>query len=95
MALLDDVKVALRVASDDYDSEIQGLIQAAELDMARVGLEAGDGSDALARNAVVLFCKAHFGYDNSEAPRFLESYRQTVVDMLNSPSTYGGQDEVE
>lgn len=99
MALVDDVKVALRVSSDAYDSEVEGLIAAAKRDLDRVGVPAEmlsvGSEDALAKMAVTLYCKAHFGYDNSEAGRFMESYRQIVADMLNSPVTYGGAHEVE
>lgn len=91
MALLDEVKVALRVTSDAFDTEIQGLIEAAKRDLNRVGVdEALVDSDPLAKMAVVLFAKSRFGYDNSDAPRFEDAYRQTVVDILNSPTSYGG-----
>lgn len=88
MALMDDVKVALRVKSDATDPEIRSLINAALSDMERVGV----GSeyldelsiDPIAKSAVILFCKARYGYDNSEASRFEESYRQTVIDLINS-----------
>lgn len=91
MALLDEVKVALRVTSDAFDTEIQGLIEAAKRDLNRVGVdEALVDSDPLAKMAVVLFAKSRFGYDNSDASRFEDAYRQTVVDILNSPMSYGG-----
>ena len=65
MALLDEVKVALRVTSDAFDTEIQGLIEAAKRDLNRVGVdEALVDSDPLAKMAVVLFAKSRFGYDN-------------------------------
>lgn len=91
MALLGEVKVALRVTSDAFDTEIQGLIEAAKRDLNRVGVdEALVDSDPLAKMAVVLFAKSRFGYDNSDASRFEDAYRQTVVDILNSPTSYGG-----
>lgn len=91
MALLDEVKVALRVTSDAFDTEIQGLIEAAKRDLNRVGVdETLVDSDPLAKMAVVLFAKSRFGYDNSDASRFEDAYRQTVVDILNSPTSYGG-----
>lgn len=93
MALLDEVKVALRVTSSAMDDEINNLINAALADMSRVGVADSmldeDSMDALAKMAVMLYTKAHFGYDNDEASRFDESYRQVVVDMLNSPGVYG------
>lgn len=93
MALLDDVKVMLRVTSTLTDSDVQTCIDAAFADMARVGVRSDlldeDEPAPLVKMAVVLYCKAHYGYDNDEAPRFSESYRQTVLDMLNSPTSYG------
>lgn len=99
MALLDDVKVALRVSTDALDAEVSAVVDAATADMKRVGVPEsmlGDKIDPYVKLAVILFAKAHFGYDNDEAPRFEASYRQIVKDILNSPSTYGGGgDEVE
>lgn len=94
MALLDDVKVSLRLSTDAMDSEVSMLIAAAKADMRRVGVPEemlDDASmDPYVRCAVTEFVKARFGYDNSEAARFDESYRQIVRDVLNSPGTYGG-----
>lgn len=85
---MDDVKVALRVKSDATDSEIRSLISAALSDMERVGVKSDCLNeltiDPIAKSAVILFCKARYGYDNSEASRFEESYRQTVIDLINS-----------
>ena len=93
MALLDEVKLSLRVTSNLYDAEVQGLIDAALADLHRLGInpyQACNGSitDALVKSAVILYCKARFGYDNSDASRFEDAYRQTVIDMMNSPRTY-------
>lgn len=88
MALIDDMKLALRVSSDVYDGEVGMLIDAAIADMRRVGVDGSlldeQGMDALAKQAVYCYCKANFGYDNDEAARFNASYRQTVADLINS-----------
>lgn len=88
MALLDDVKLALRVSSDAFDAEIAGLVAAALTDMRRTGVreELLDPTSLshLPKQAVTLYAKALFGYDNPEADRFMLSYRQTVADLLNS-----------
>lgn len=109
MALLDDVRTALRVSpvpiddpegrspeedgweptyTSDYDDEIQDLVNAALADMTRVGIVASlldpDNVGPLAKQAVKLYAKAHFGYDNDEAERFSESYERTLVDLMNS-----------
>ena len=97
MALLDDVKVALRVTTDALDPEISLWVDAALADMRRIGvpepmLDESD-MDPLVRGAVILFVKGRFGYDNDEAERFDESYQQIVKDILNSPTRYGADEE--
>lgn len=89
MSLLDDIKVALRLSSSAMDSEVEMLRDAALYDMERAGvnpalLDADDLENALVKKGVVAYCKANFGYDNSEAQRFEDSYNRVVVDLLNS-----------
>ena len=109
MALLDDVRTALRVSpipmdddfgkepysegwtptyTSDFDDEIQDLIDGALADLTRVGITPSlldpYNLHPLAKMAVKLYAKAHFGYDNDEATRLFESYERTVVDMMNS-----------
>lgn len=93
MALLDDIKVTLRVTTDLLDPEISLWVDAALADMRRIGVPESmldeNNMDRLIRGAVTLFVKGHFGYDNDEAERFDESYQQMVKDILNSPTRYG------
>jgi len=92
VALLDDIKVSLRVSSQAMDAEVQMLIDAALYDMERAGVnpalltpgEDGDISNAFVKHAVTAYCKSGFGYDNAEAGRFDDSYRRVVCDLLNS-----------
>lgn len=77
MALLDDVKLALRVTNTAFDPEIQDLIEAARRDLVLSGITAlkvNDDTDPLIKRAIVVYCKANFGYDNPEAERFQRSY---------------------
>lgn len=76
MALLDDVKTALRIsaATTDFDSEVQDLIDAAKADLGLSGVLLVDESYPLIKMAIVTYCKAHFGYDNPEADRLTDSY---------------------
>ena len=88
MALFDDAKGSLHIATDYYDDEIRALVGAAVGDMRRVGIrdELLDPvtPDPLVRHAVCTYTKANLGYDNPEADRFMQSYRETVVSLLNS-----------
>lgn len=83
MALLDDIKVQLRITTEDFGivGEIQDLIDAAKADLGLSGV-VGDkiiDTDPLIRRAVVTYCKANFGYDNPDADRLQKSY-----DMLKT-----------
>lgn len=79
--MLDKVKLALRLSSTALDDEVTGLILAAIADLRLVGInlpeDAGASSetlgDPLLDRAVVLYCKAEFGY-NDEAERFRKAY---------------------
>lgn len=86
MALLDDVKLALRISSSAFDSEVQDLIDAAKLDLKLSGVtsEKADAAtpDALIKRAIVTYAKANFGFDNPDADRLQQSY-----DMLKAHLT--------
>lgn len=90
--LLDEVKLALRITSDDFDLEVTALIDAAKRDMVRQGVRedllAESTIDPLAKMAIVLFCKARFGFDNDDAERFETAYAKTLKDLANAPTLY-------
>ena len=74
--MLEDVRDALRVSGNDLDGEIQDLIDAAKADLSLSGVHPSKiiDTDPLIKRAVVVYCKAHFGWDNPEADRFVQSY---------------------
>lgn len=79
MPLLDDVKKALRVSSATYDDEVIDLINAGKSDLRLAGIYFVDETeelplDPLVKRAVVTYCKANFGYENTDADRFRDSY---------------------
>ena len=87
MALIDDVRVSLRVVSDMTDVEVQGLIDAATQDMRRVGVRErllSEPMNALAKHAVVMFCKANYGFDNNDSDRYWQRYGWAVRSLMNS-----------
>lgn len=59
--MLDDVKLALRLTTSAYDTEIINLIAAALLDLGVAGITTDDTTNALIRMAVITYCKIHFG----------------------------------
>ena len=87
------IKAALRIGSttDAYDNEIDDLINAAKIDLARVGvLEVKlDGADSLVRKAITAYCKANFGWNNPDAERLQAAYEQLKKDLSLSADYRG------
>lgn len=87
MALLEDVKLALRITSSAFDTEVQDLVEAARQDLILSGVsqnKAQDENDPLIKRAITVYCKAHFGYDNPEAERFQQSYNMLKAHLTLS-----------
>lgn len=88
MSLLEEVKIRLRIKSSAFDgAEVQPLIDACKKDMARVGVS-GDDSDPLVRQAVVLYCKANFGF-SGDSDRYQRAY-EALRDSIALSGEYGG-----
>lgn len=58
--LLGLVKMALRVTTVAYDTELNNLIESAELDLGIAGV-VYDSADAVVNQAIITYCKMHFG----------------------------------
>lgn len=91
MALLDEMRTAVRVSHSATDDEIQMWIDAAVDDMRRVGISEGhlgesdgNGMSPLCKAAVACYVKANYGFDVAERPQFEDSYRRIVVGLMNS-----------
>ena len=88
--LYESVRNALRISSTKFDSEVYGIIGAAIKDMLVKGVSPTwmgddlDGLPDLAKQAIVVYAKANFGYDNEEAERFHKVYDSIVCTILNS-----------
>lgn len=78
MAILDDVKTALRISlsNEAFDGEVTDLIEAVTDDLVRVGVavDVMAQPEGIIKRAIIAYCKGHFGYDNPEAERFLAAY---------------------
>lgn len=65
------VKLALRVTTTAFDSELGDLISAALMDLGVAGVDYPSASDMLVKRAVITYCKMHFGepdgYDRLKA----------------------------
>lgn len=80
MALINDVKMALRVTTTAFDSEITDLIDAAVADLGIAGVEVIDTADALVKRAVITYCRANFG-SPEEYERLKASYDEQKAQL--------------
>jgi len=99
MALLDDVKVACRVTSTAFDTEITDLISAAFADLGITDIKpellTETGIEPLIKQAVITYCRMNFGFQSDNFyNRLKASYDEQKSQLLMS-STYtdwGGSD---
>lgn len=59
--MLDKVKLALRISTNAFDSELNDLIDAAYLDLGIAGVTNVADTDKLIIRAVITYCKLNFG----------------------------------
>jgi len=59
--MLEQVKLALRISTTAYDTELTYLIEAAKLDLGIAGVVLPEELDALVQKAVITYCKLSFG----------------------------------
>lgn len=74
--MLEKIKLALRVDSDDLDDEIQDTIDAAKADLQLSGVLESKivETDSLILRAIKIYCKAEFSTDDKESTRYANSY---------------------
>ncbi len=90
--MLDLVKVALRVTSEAFDSELNMLIEAAKLDLGIAGVELPSTLDNICNMAIVTYCKLNFGEpDNYD--KLKESYdeQKAQLSMADGYTVWGNE----
>lgn len=78
--MLNDIKNALRISGNDLDVEILDLIEAAKADLILSGVHVSKiiETDPLVKRAVIIYCKAHFGY---EEPKLVERFEESYISL--------------
>ena len=87
MALLDDIKLTLRISNTAFDSEISDLISAAQSDLKLSGVlesKVNDDTDPLIKRAIIIYVKANFGWNNPDAERLQHSYNMLKIHLALS-----------
>lgn len=80
--MLEKVKLALRIKSQAFDSEIEDLIAAALADLGLAGVTAAQEleADPLITRAVVTYCRANFG-EPDDYERMKKSYDEQKAQL--------------
>ena len=88
-AYISEMCRAVRVSETETSTkEITELIEAAAADLSRQGVDTIDLDDPLTKQAVKLYCKAHYGYDNNT-----ERFDAAYVSLSAAMSLCGDYDE--
>lgn len=83
--MLAKVKIALRITTDAYDTDIQGLIDAAMLDLGIAGVVLPCVLDAICERAVITYCKLHFlGLSENEWNKLKASYDEQKAQLVTA-----------
>ena len=80
-ALLAPVKLALRITTDAFDSEITDLIEAAKLDLGVAGVILPSELNTLVGQAVITYVKMNFG-DPDNYDRLKRSYDEQKAQLV-------------
>lgn len=85
--MLSRVKLALRITTNAFDDEINGLISAALMDLGLVGIEddllVTGTTDELIITAVITYVKLHFG-EPSDPERLKRSYDEQKAQLITA-----------
>ena len=83
MTTLEKVKMALRITTDKMDDELTDEIEAAKLDLGIAGVKVPTKFDALISQAIITYCKSHFG-NPEDAERLTASYNEQKAQLSNA-----------
>ena len=81
--MLSKVKLALRITTNAYDDELNGLIEAAKLDLGIAGVIIPSELDAIVSLAIITYCKCHFG-EPDEYDRLKRSYDEQKAQLVTA-----------
>lgn len=83
MAILDKVKMGLRISTTAYDEELADLINAARLDLGIAGVTVSSELDEIVTRAIITFCKMSFGIPE-DYDRLKKSYDEQKAQLVTA-----------
>lgn len=81
--MLDKVKLALRISTDAFDSELKDLIDAAKADLGIAGVVLPAELDAIVAKAIITYCKMSFGLPE-DYDQLKRSYDEQKAQLSNA-----------
>jgi hypothetical protein len=87
--LTEKLRKRVRVMSDSSDEEIMDLVESCKIELEMAGVY-GDESDPTYYQAVVLYCKGNFGYDDDT-----ERFQLAFAKLRDAMSLSGDYDRKE
>lgn len=92
-ALLAGAKLALRVTTTAFDTQILGLIDAALLDLGVAGVVLPETLDAIVQQAIITYCRMNFGQPD-EYDRLKRAYDEQKAQLATCTgyTNWGGVD---
>ena len=90
--MLEKVKLALRITTNAFDTELNGLIAAAMIDLGIAGVTLPETLDDICNLAVITYCKCNFGQPD-EYDRLKKSYdeQKAQLSMATGYTTWTDQ----
>ena len=83
MAILDKVKMGLRIKTTAYNEELTDLIAAAQLDLGIAGVEVPSTLDEIVTRAIITYCKMSFGLPE-DYDRLKKSYDEQKAQLVTA-----------
>lgn len=83
MALIDNCKMAMRITTSAYDTEIQAYIDAAMLDLGIAGVTIPEEANALINKAIMTYVRMSFGAP-ANYDRLKDSYDEQKAQLMNA-----------
>lgn len=78
--MLSAVKLALRITTTAFDSEINDLINAGLIDLRQAGVTNQNVEDPMIRRAIITYCKLNFGQPD-DYDRLKKSYDELKAQL--------------
>lgn len=90
--MLEKVKLALRITTNAFDTELNGLIAAAMIDLGIAGVTLPETLDDICNLAVITYCKCNFGQPD-DYDRLKKSYdeQKAQLSMATGYTTWTDQ----